>query len=851
VLTALDRVDSPAVLLTGGPGVGKSRLLRTVTDTWRDRGGYVLACTGSESTVGIPFAAVSGVLPKIAGRATGVFDAVARHVRDSAAGRRVLIAVDDTADIDDASRALISYLVATTTHRLLMAARVDVAATLRLTRPAQWRRIERIIVAPLPRVAATALLNAVLGGPVDGVTAELLWRGTRGNPLFLRHVVEIGLETEALAPVADVWTWRGSLGVQPQLRDLVTAMVDMLDPDEGRALEYVAHAEPVPWDALAKLVEPSVLRDLERRGLLDVDHALVRVGHPLYGEAVRAGAGEQNLRRLFRELAEAVDECGHDDEERLRTVTWRVRAGVRVPSDQVVAAATDALARSDGPLAERLARQSDSPDGVLVLGQALVVQGKSDEAERLFALAGSRLEPQADAQRTAVRSLNLFWSLRRVDQARAVLDAWHQRHAPDLPVPADLRAAELAIAILGSVPVRTPIGPDDLTLVAETPLVASAAEPLRAYLWTYLGRPQQVVDGYADGSLSTVGTWPLMRGAAATCHANALAMAGQLDQSFEVARGYYDDAVERGDPAEVATLALQLGVCVMMTGRVRDAVPYLHEAHALMDEHLPFPLQVYILCEYGVLAAATDDPDTAALALADARQRLPQASSLGDHVAVADIRVLAHSGHLAVAAQRLREVVDRYLEADLLTNAAECLDLLNRLQPRPATAAQLHDVAARCDGELFPLMARYATALARADIEALRAIVPEFESRGYTSMAMESAAAALASATERRQLDRIDPLAQELERLLAACGGYRPPWTRQAHPLGALTWREREVCELAAAGVPNSSIAEQLGVSVRTVDNHLHRAYEKLGVRTTHELAAAINQQPPDVRDLT
>lgn len=849
MLAALDRVDSPSVLLTGEPGVGKSCLLRSVVDIWRDRGGYVLACAGSEATVGIPFAAVSGVLPRVVNRTTGVFDAVARHVREAAAGRPVLIAVDDTADLDEASRALIGYLVATANRRLLMAARTDVAATSRLTRPAQWRRVERITVEPLSRPAAAALLNVVLGGPVDGVTGELVWRGTKGNPLFLRHVVQIGLETGALAHAAGRWTWRGPLAVQSNLRALVTEMVGMLDPDEGRALEYVAHAGPVPWEALAKLVDPAVLLDLEHRGLIEVDQvaerAVTRVGHPLYGEAARAGAGEPDLRRLFGELAEAVGDGSHDDEERLRSVTWRVRAGVPVPCDQVIAAAADALARSDGALAERLAHQSDSPDGVLVLGQALVMQGKADEAEHLLSRAesaGPRLEPEADARRTAVRALNLYWSLRRVDEARTVLAAWHRRHPSALVSPTDLRAAEVTIAVLGSVPASIPIGPDDLTLVAGTPLVASAAEPIRAYLWTYSGRPQRVVDGYADGSLSTVGTWSVMRGVAATCHANALAMAGHLDQAFEVARGYYDDAVERGDAAEVATLCLLLGACVMMAGRMRDAVPYLHEAHSLMDDHLPFPLQVYILCEYGVLAATTDDPDTAAQALAQARERLPQALSLSDHVTVADIRVLAHGGQLVVAARRLREVADRYLAAGLLMNAAECLDLLNRFQPHPAIAAQLHAVAAQCDGELIPLMAKYATALAHSDIDALCAMAPEFETRGYLGMAMESAAAAVACAAERGQSDRIGPFADESARLLEACGGYRPPWTRQAHPLGALTWREREVCELAATGLDNSSIAERLGVSVRTVGNHLHRSYEKLGVCHWQELVPVLTK---------
>ena len=38
-------------------------------------------------------------------------------------------------------------------------------------------------------------------------------------------------------------------------------------------------------------------------------------------------------------------------------------------------------------------------------------------------------------------------------------------------------------------------------------------------------------------------------------------------------------------------------------------------------------------------------------------------------------------------------------------------------------------------------------------------------------------------------------------------------------------------------GLSNRGIAERLGIAVRTVDNHLHRAYAKLGVGSRGELA--------------
>lgn len=56
-----------------------------------------------------------------------------------------------------------------------------------------------------------------------------------------------------------------------------------------------------------------------------------------------------------------------------------------------------------------------------------------------------------------------------------------------------------------------------------------------------------------------------------------------------------------------------------------------------------------------------------------------------------------------------------------------------------------------------------------------------------------------------------------------------------------LTAREREIAVLAAKNYTAASIATRLGVSVRTVEGHLQRAYQKLGVHTRTHLARALD----------
>jgi len=60
---------------------------------------------------------------------------------------------------------------------------------------------------------------------------------------------------------------------------------------------------------------------------------------------------------------------------------------------------------------------------------------------------------------------------------------------------------------------------------------------------------------------------------------------------------------------------------------------------------------------------------------------------------------------------------------------------------------------------------------------------------------------------------------------------------RRTTPGGGLTPGEQRVAELVAAGLSNKEVAEQLYLSVYTVEAHLSRAYAKLGVRSRGQLA--------------
>jgi len=60
--------------------------------------------------------------------------------------------------------------------------------------------------------------------------------------------------------------------------------------------------------------------------------------------------------------------------------------------------------------------------------------------------------------------------------------------------------------------------------------------------------------------------------------------------------------------------------------------------------------------------------------------------------------------------------------------------------------------------------------------------------------------------------------------------------------LDSLTDRERDVMRLVVGGLPNKLVADQLNISVRTVEVHRARVFDKMGVKSAVELANVLRQ---------
>jgi two-component system response regulator DctR len=82
----------------------------------------------------------------------------------------------------------------------------------------------------------------------------------------------------------------------------------------------------------------------------------------------------------------------------------------------------------------------------------------------------------------------------------------------------------------------------------------------------------------------------------------------------------------------------------------------------------------------------------------------------------------------------------------------------------------------------------------------------------------------------------VDRIEQALLRSAQTQAALKSKKTLQQN-LSELTERERDVMRLVVEGLPNKLIADQLDISVRTVEVHRARVFDKMAVKSAVELA--------------
>ena len=196
------------------------------------------------------------------------------------------------------------------------------------------------------------------------------------------------------------------------------------------------------------------------------------------------------------------------------------------------------------------------------------------------------------------------------------------------------------------------------------------------------------------------------------------------------------------------------------------------------------------------------------------------------------------------ARKNLEVAVDLGHEVGDLLGITRALHGLARLGRARQVADQLGELAEQVEGELTQARLAYALAAAARDSHLLEEAAGRFEEIGALLYAAEALGESAVHSRREGQTREAAAAQQKAARLLAHCEGAVTPFVRAIGARAQLTPAELDTALQAATGSTDKQIAELMNLSVRTVENRLHRAYQKLGVAHRRELAEALRDLP-------
>ena len=889
--------DGGALLLSGDAGIGKSSLLDEAINVATAADVRVLRATGVRTEAHLPFAGLHQLLRPLLGglealpppqrsalgAAFGLSDGAMQDpylislatltlLTDAATEKPILAAIDDAQWLDRASDEALAFVarrLGSDPVALLLAIREGEAST-----AIESAGLPVVAIRPLADADARELLGRQ-GAHLRAPVRERILHEAAGNPLALVEL-SAALDTRA-ADAAETATdplpvtARIERALADRLANVPEATTKLLllaaIDDQGIVDEIVAAARAIGLaDASIEDLAPAV-----DGGLIGLDDGLVRFRHPLIRSAIAQLASDADRRSAHRALAGAAA-----DPDR---VAWHLSAAATRP-DTTTAALLDAAAeRAErrGAIAVAVASLEQaarlSPDGqargVRLLGAADLAfeLGRYDLMVRLLRdsepLEVAALEGRRKAWLLALQ-LTGPKTAREEQNIRLVVDA--ARRTADDDVDLALRLLEFAAArswwmdvepdVCAGV-VEAAIGmaadPDDPRLLY---VKAAAARVHGAEVVERLRRRLAAAESLDASDARILGSCAMWVGDpdAAT-------------QFFALSAPVFRSQGRLGFLARGQVLS---GWSATHLGRLTEAAPELDEGLRLSvetDQENFIATAHMALAEHHALRGDLERGGAVA-ALAERHARQAYADGLlanvhhargllelaaGRHADAFDtlrhIYEPGHEGsHPIVRSWAISDMVDAAIPAGRATDATRYVDALDAYPGLAASPWQ----------EVSMAYARAVLAADRGDDPAAETAFSGALAADLERWPLPRARLLLAYGSWLRRRRRVaesrDPLRSARE-MFDAIG---VPWMadRARRELGAtgeassarsrksvdeLTPQELQIARLAASGLSNRDIGEQLYLSHRTVGFHLYHVYPKLGISGRAQLHAALS----------
>lgn len=878
-----------AVAIVGEPGIGKTTLWQAGVELARARGARVLVARPTESESRLGFAGLADLLadvpdelfaelpePQRVGLDAALLRAVSARpperrvvgagfltlLRTLAGDAEVVCAIDDLQWLDASSATVVEFALRRLGEervRGLVSVRAAERARPPLPALESDHQVERIELGPLSVAALHRVLAQELGRTFPRPVLVRITQAAAGNPLY---AIEIARELERRGDQ----DFSDRIPVPQGLDALVGARVRAL-PAEARdaLLRAAVLARPD-----TETIDPAELAPAEEAGLVRVEaDGRIEFVHPLFASAVYSAAPAARLRRAHRDVAGLA----RDPEERARHLA-------------LAASRQDAEVVKELQAAARHARMRGSPDSAAELTALALRLSPADAPARLelqlelaeqlhlasdFPAARALLEelrtslPPGDLRARALLTLVEIEYWRSGESMATALAEEALADAHDPVLRASCHAAVALYAGTVDLPKAAASAREALALlegVADPdPGLVAAALSARVRADLFLGDGFDRETALRALALEESGPPP------ATVDTRVVFKLGQwlryiddLDGARAALEQAEQQAREEGDESSLGNILLNRVIVATWAGELAEAAELAERMHDAFGQQGVGPeagdlWRAYVDAYAGWLeavreAAPDEDPEEpmvaaiwsrcvglAELAAGDtaaADRRLTKALEVFERVAFREPAIWRVDGDAIEAALAVGDL-DR---AEGLLVAFEERAARSRIPWSLAVSARCRGLALAARGELDVA----AEALERALVEHERCPMPFERARtllvqGRLQRRLKHKRQARLSLDEARRLfarqgaeawlARVD---EELERVAV----------RQAPT--ELSATELRIAQLAADGLSNQAIAEQVFVSIKTVESNLKRAYRKLDISSRAQLARALDR---------
>lgn len=880
-----------SLLVTGGPGVGKSALLAEGAKRAAELRMVVLRTSGVQSEASLAFAGLHQLLLPVLNHldrlaapqrdaiqvALGLADgpapdlfltalAALELLAETAAGAPVAVIADDAQWLDQPTRDVLAFVARRLEYEpvLLVAALMD-------GYPHPLHAGQSLHLDALPRPAAETLLDARAPGLPVAMRARLLEEAA-GNPLALVELSDVyaNLSQGARVPSWLPLTTRLERAFAARAFDLPAATRTALlvaALNDGPLLSEVLDATALLTGTVSPL---DVLDPAVDARLIETDGTHVSFRHPLMRSAIRQAASISQRHAAHTALADVlVGQPGR--------WVWH-RAAVTIGPDEKVARDLAAAAR-------QAQERGGTAVAVSALRRAADLSQGPQRAERLLRAAELGFEMgQRDLVLSLLADAELL-GLPARDQARST---WIKESFTD-GIPGDAAQARVLAEAAGQ---AADDGDIDLALklLYGASLRCWWADPGQATRDYVVAAAQRVDVEDTDPRLLVVLAFaaPIGRGAevierlsllrpAARTEATTLRLAGTAAMgvgAFASADRLLATASEGlRAQSRLGLLARALALQAWSAAHLADlgvAIPAAEEARQLAKETGQPQIMATARAVQAMLAALRGDFEASEAAAAQAEQICVPLRASAVLAATQLARGLASlgAGRPADALAHLRRIHDPndpsyhyaircYMIGDLAEAAVRSGD----------TAAidvcmqQMETAALQTSSPSLHSGLRYARALLapanragplfedalHSDLSAwpfLRARVQLAYGEWLHQQRQDSAARApLRAAREAFDALGTIPWSDRARQQLRATGENSRARTPEARD--QLSPQELQIAQMAAEGFSNREIGQKLYLSHRTVGSHLYRVFPKLGIVSRTELRAALGVRSP------